>query len=83
MLAGLSLLLLLELLLLHKQNSSLPSGKTDSTCLGWCIMRVTSVVPGTTGVFLAWILLVSAYSSMAAQPTFILTSKPDKRCSAI
>jgi len=33
MLGGLPLLLLLKLLLLRKQNSSLPSGKTDSTCL--------------------------------------------------
>jgi hypothetical protein len=33
MLSVLPFLLLLKLLLLHKQNSSLPSGKTDSTCL--------------------------------------------------
>jgi len=45
-------------------------------------MRGTSVVSGTTGAFLAWILLVSAYSSMAAQFMFVLMPKPDKRCSA-
>jgi len=32
MLGGLHLLLLLKLLLLRKQNSSLPGGKTNSTC---------------------------------------------------